>query len=269
VFDFPQGTFRYMSRNVLDATGPHTYLDDLESFYYVFCYILGAYERPGTGKAELPRLLSLWDHPGASDFKEGLFNQDFQLPVAPWFGESLHQLAIRLHRFFDFRYKSVGKPLSSLNSAKDYDEFLSHILQGLADLEKEFEPANDTSPLPRHPSEASEVAEPTSRNRAHGRGGNQQSELEPTDEALHVSRHRPSGARESAKPASGIEGHRKDSDKQPETGPTKNSSFVPTHRPSTSLHPAKPASGKRGRGVAAEESAASKRPRRGVGNHGD
>jgi hypothetical protein len=119
VFNSPQGTYRYMSRNVLDATGPHTYLDDLESFCYVFCYILAINESLGTVKAELHELLSLWDHPGSSAFKQGLFNRDFQLPVAPWFGESLHHLAVRLHRFFDFRFKSVGKPLSSLDSAKD------------------------------------------------------------------------------------------------------------------------------------------------------
>ncbi|KIJ57187.1 hypothetical protein M422DRAFT_83618, partial [Sphaerobolus stellatus SS14] len=34
-----QGTYRFMSRNVLHRGAPHTYLDDLESFYYVLRWI--------------------------------------------------------------------------------------------------------------------------------------------------------------------------------------------------------------------------------------
>jgi hypothetical protein len=130
-----------MSRNVLKGRGPHTYFDDLESFFYVLCWILVAFEGPGLGIAALPPALSQWDGPASYLTKQGILSDDFELSISPWFGKSLRELAIRLHRFFEFRGTHSGRPLASLNPAEDYDEFLDHIRQGIADLAAEPEPA--------------------------------------------------------------------------------------------------------------------------------
>ena len=129
-----------MSRNALDPVGPHTYLDDLESFYFVWCWILVAFEGPGKPKAETPKHIALWDHPASSLIKYSQLNRDLKLPIAPWFGNSLHRLAVHLHGFFEFRFHLIGKPLSALHPTKHYDEFLAHIQQSITDLEEETEP---------------------------------------------------------------------------------------------------------------------------------
>ena len=135
-----------MSRNALDPVGPHTYLDDLESFYFVWCWILVAFEGPCKHKAETPKPIALWDHPAASTIKYGQFVGEFQLPIASWFGSSLHRLAVHLHQFFEFRFDLIGKPLSALHPTKDYDEFLAHIRQSITDLEEETEPTPELPP---------------------------------------------------------------------------------------------------------------------------
>ena len=117
--------------------GPHTYLDDLESFFYVLCWILASFEGPGNRVAEVPQLVALWDDPASHILKLGLFSGEFILPVSPWFGLSFRNLAAHLHHFFDVREDLVGKPFSSLDPAKDYDEYISHIRQSIVDLERE------------------------------------------------------------------------------------------------------------------------------------
>src|SRR6266481_652229 len=108
-----------MSRNALKAFGPHTYLDDLESFYFVWCWILVAFEGPCKHKAEIPNPIALWDHPTAPLFKYGQLGGAFELPTAPWFGRSLRRLAVHLHQFLRFRYGLIGKPLSALHHTQD------------------------------------------------------------------------------------------------------------------------------------------------------
>jgi len=44
-----------------------------------------------------------------------------------------------LHQFFKSRFGAIGKPLSALNPANDYDEYLGHIQQAIAELENEPE----------------------------------------------------------------------------------------------------------------------------------
>jgi len=126
-----------MSRNVLRETGPHTYLDDLESFFFVLCWILVAYQRPGIIRVEMPDTISLWDDPGSYLYKIGLLASEFKLPVSPWFGQSLRALLVRLHGFFNKREALLGRPPSDPDPVRDYDEFLSHIEQSITDLEQE------------------------------------------------------------------------------------------------------------------------------------
>jgi len=133
-----------MSRNVLKERAAHTYFDDLESFYYVFCWLIASFDAAGIPKAELPKELTWWDR--EQDFsytmKEGHMGLDFELPLSPWFGKAIPALANRLHAFFRFRRKRTHDPVG------DYDDFLSRIQKGIANLESEGPDATNEAVLP-------------------------------------------------------------------------------------------------------------------------
>ena len=133
-----------MSRNVLREDAAHTYFDDLESFYYVFCWLIASFESAGVPKAEFPTELTWWDR--EQDFscamKGGHMGLDFELPVSPWFGTAIPALANRLHAFFRFRRKRIHDPVG------DYDDFLSRIRKGIANLESEGPDATNEAVLP-------------------------------------------------------------------------------------------------------------------------
>jgi len=133
-----------MSRNVLKEDAPHTYFDDLESFYYVFCWIIASFESAGVPKAEVPKQLTWWDREQlfSSTMKGGHMGLNFALPVSPWFGKAIPTLASRLHAFFRFRRKPTHDPVG------DYDDFLSRIRKGIADLESEGPDATNEAVLP-------------------------------------------------------------------------------------------------------------------------
>ena len=120
-----------MSRNVLKELDAHTYFDDLESFYYVFCWLVSSFEATGVPKPELPEELTLWDLPYAHAMKGGHIVNKFHLPISPWFGKSLPKLAVDLHTFFSLRWKQPLDPV------KDYGDFLSSIRQCISALETE------------------------------------------------------------------------------------------------------------------------------------
>lgn len=126
-----------MSRNVLKGNDPHTYIDDLESFYYVICWIVAGYERPGVGKSPIPKGLNLWDLSEAYIFKDGLMVEDPCYAVSPWFGSSLRKLLKNLFGFFRARKPYYDDVVITLDPTKDYDEFLGHIKQAILDLEGE------------------------------------------------------------------------------------------------------------------------------------
>ena len=109
-----------------------------------------AYEGPGIGRAEIPELVSLWDDRGSSVMKYGFLGRKFALPTASWFDGSIHRLAVHLHGFFQSRFKAIGKPLSALNPANDYDEYLGHIQQAITELEKEAEHTERPPSSPDH-----------------------------------------------------------------------------------------------------------------------
>jgi hypothetical protein len=133
-----QGTHRFMSVNVLENCGPHTYLDDLESFFYVLCWIVTAFPGPGQMMIHIPRQLSRWDREIAPDAKAYMFyDRGHRLPLQEWFGHPIHTLISRLLVFFADRCNDRGKLLSESNPAADYNEYLSHIRACMVDLEAE------------------------------------------------------------------------------------------------------------------------------------
>jgi len=135
-----------MSRNVLEERDPrpHTYFDDLESFYYVFCWVIGSFDAPRKPKAEVPEELTWWDGEQlfAATMKRGHIGDQFEIPVSPWFGQAIPALASRLHDFFRFRRRPTHNPVG------DYDDFLSRIQKGMADLESEGPDATNEAVLP-------------------------------------------------------------------------------------------------------------------------
>jgi Fungal protein kinase len=133
-----QGTWRYMSRNVLDGENPHTYIDDLESFYFVLCWILMVYSGPHEARATPPKRALWWDDEDSATMKIGHFGREnFRLPVDPWFGPYFKTLAIDLWDFFHVRCQDTEQPLSTPDSTKDYDEYLGCVQRCIVDMEAE------------------------------------------------------------------------------------------------------------------------------------
>jgi hypothetical protein len=127
-----------MSRNVLEGENPHIYLDDLESFYFVLCWILMVYSGPHKARVPPPKHASYWDGPKPYVSKAGeILGGYFRLPVDPWFGPCLKALARRLYTFFHIRCPMYGDLVPPVDSKKDYDEYLGHIQQCILDMEAE------------------------------------------------------------------------------------------------------------------------------------
>jgi Fungal protein kinase len=127
-----------MSRNVLEGRHPHMYLDDLESFFFVICWILMVYTGPRKIRDELPDDACLWDDPDSCRMKQGYFGtKGFDVSVDPWFGPCIHKLGQRLFDFFLARPLHGGKYIPPTDSKKDYDIYLGHIQQCVLDMEAE------------------------------------------------------------------------------------------------------------------------------------
>jgi hypothetical protein len=122
-----------MSRKVLLKEGPNTYLDDLESFYYVFCSIVVGYMSPGAPRVPLPAIVKGWAEDYAWPMKHGHIVKPFDLPVSEWFGGAIRKLCVQLHSFFHTRDWATalaiheGRDPPHPTPTIDYDEFLSHI----------------------------------------------------------------------------------------------------------------------------------------------
>jgi len=152
-----QGTYLFMSWNVLKGDTPHTFLDDLESFFYVMFYIAMTYTAPDCRKEELPDLLYDWNHyPLPSDAKQGFFLADSTPKVSVWFGAPIQNLLNRLHSIFKniLRQKYLaeydGQPRPVVNRDEVYETMLSHIRQAIEDLgvEESEKPVEPAAPAP-------------------------------------------------------------------------------------------------------------------------
>jgi hypothetical protein len=123
--------------------GPHAYLDDLESFYYVLCTIAAGYTSPGIQRVPRPTLLKGFDDPYAAIIKEGFIisRRGFELPVSAWFGEPMRTLCVKLHSFFRTRYRAAEDAEVERRTPPrrvapdDYAEFLKHIRQAILEQE--------------------------------------------------------------------------------------------------------------------------------------
>jgi hypothetical protein len=132
-----------MSRNVLEGQ-PHTYIDDLESFFYVLCYVVAGYSRPVTPKIPLPEILDAWNRGFARGVKHGwIITLPFDLEVSSWFGHALRALCVRLHSFFETRNREAreardeGRIPPRQVASTDYEEFINHIRQAISEMDSD------------------------------------------------------------------------------------------------------------------------------------
>jgi Fungal protein kinase len=145
-----------MSGKVLEGKVPHTYLDDLESFYYVLCWILTIYTAPHKARCKPRGIASWWDNSMSYQMKIGqIASYSFDLPLEPWFGPCFQKLASSLHKFFHVRRPSMGDLAPPVDPAKDYDEYLGYIRQCILDMDAEDMAATRRPPSPSDPSECS------------------------------------------------------------------------------------------------------------------
>ncbi|KAF8583187.1 hypothetical protein K439DRAFT_1634618 [Ramaria rubella] len=137
------GTHLFMSRNALEGTKPQTYLDDLESFYYVLVYISLVYKGPGLLNKDLPSPLDEWILPDAHQYKGGFLADTFTDEVSPWFGKPFQSLVEKLHSvFFKIIVRWVvaqenGHPPPPVDDAEVYATMLSHVREAIDSLAQE------------------------------------------------------------------------------------------------------------------------------------
>ena len=154
-----QGTRAFQSVNVLQSFSPflnrckrRDYMDDLESFFYVLCWICCRYSGPGQKLEVLPEAFMHWDDDDAevaSKAKVGALSEDFctLYPATPYFGEAFGTLMNQLSAFFSIAYvnryygpenavKSFEKTEASL-AAFAYDTILNYIDQAIVTVEAE------------------------------------------------------------------------------------------------------------------------------------
>ncbi|KAF8648132.1 hypothetical protein AX16_006382 [Volvariella volvacea WC 439] len=97
------GTKPFQSITILQTQpGPHNYLDDLQSFFFVLCWICIAFEAPQKRKKDRPAVLETWclgtpSERGAEKQRqlEG-FDEHISPHISPYFGEDFINLLKRL-----------------------------------------------------------------------------------------------------------------------------------------------------------------------------
>jgi hypothetical protein len=132
-----------MSRAALDKK-PTTYCEDLESLYYLLCFIIAGHTSQDIGTSrlpqdDLPRALKRWmlDDPlDASDgkkyhFTDAYFNLQVQEAFMP-----LRPLASRLYSFFyNRRTYNIATALPySFTPEQDFNEFMGYFEEAIDDL---------------------------------------------------------------------------------------------------------------------------------------
>ena len=134
-----------MSRNALKGIEPQTYLDDLESFYYVLLYIARIHMGTRFAWRPLPPPLTYWDHVTAFEAKSGFIPIRFDYDVDPRLGKPFQRLVERLHAVFrDMLIQAAiadsrDEPRPVVNHEAVYDMMLSHVRDAIDDLNQEMQ----------------------------------------------------------------------------------------------------------------------------------
>ena len=153
-----------MLSSVDDTSGqalPHDYLDDLESFFYVFCWVTLGYDGPNQPilGARRPRVLWKWDQNDASAAADSKTTMmcDLDKKATDYFGPVFQKILVTLHAFYwphillkkrQKRDNTIPRKhlLDLTEPAKvDYATVLGIIDQAIIDLESEVLNAQSTA----------------------------------------------------------------------------------------------------------------------------
>jgi len=121
--------------------GEITYVDELESFYWILCYIVVLHEGPGLSATRLEatdatRFLAapIDAKQMATDKKGNLLWKKFVLPVQDWFGEPIQKLTANLHSYFHRRIQEENMAIiPSRTDYDDYKEFIDYFVEALGE----------------------------------------------------------------------------------------------------------------------------------------
>ena len=113
----------------------HDHLDDLESFFYVLCWICFGFSGPGKKLDPLPKTLQKWestDPESAADAKQSMLFKRLSWAgvCTPFFGDIFQELLQDLHGFFA---EQVGRKLDSITQ-QDTLPIAKQTLPSLPDL---------------------------------------------------------------------------------------------------------------------------------------
>ena len=175
-----QGTRAFQSINVLTSyipgnkARPRSYMDDLESFFYVLCWICFGYDGPGKRIGHFKSTFSKWvdrrpDEGRMIKIYLFYFFRDYtDFIVTDYFGDIFLDLVDSLHRFFGF-YLTIDRVLGARPAPPTLDEALATILPiiNIAIAAVEAEEATESSASPktdtaRTPAESSDGESSTS-----------------------------------------------------------------------------------------------------------
>ena len=135
----------------------HNYLDDMESFFYVLCWICFAYDGPGLLIRPQPSFLCLWEELNpeiASDSKRAFLHK-YALPgMSSWFGTTFETLLQNFRKFLDAEISRKDRlmhekaPRLSLEDLKaDATKHYAIVLGFVGDAIKDLEALPDAGPL--------------------------------------------------------------------------------------------------------------------------
>jgi hypothetical protein len=134
-------------------------MDDLESFYYVLCYIVACHSASGPSKPRpAPYPISTWfsEKGGHAEKDSALYQRTYRYDIHPSFEPPVTKLMESLHHFFRNQVVIHWDVERVSNLEEDYREFLTHIDHAIKALTE----INPTSASPASQSNVERFAEP-------------------------------------------------------------------------------------------------------------
>jgi len=131
-----------MCKNALGGKPANSHLDDLESFYWVLCFMVCFHDGPGLSSSQPVlspemKLLVTVDFETAAHGKSNHFALPFGLPLASFWGRSIVRLMRNLHLFFHKRIlaqEHAEKDPPPHDPGADYKEILSYFSLAIQEL---------------------------------------------------------------------------------------------------------------------------------------